>query len=83
MIGSGKDNKRAKLRSRLNDLYDELRKETAERLDRERELNEKERELNEKKRGLNEKKRLDLVKKDLVDLLNGLQSKDTFKAEGK
>ncbi|XP_066913947.1 DNA ligase 1-like [Clytia hemisphaerica] len=64
LIGSGKDNKREKLRSRLNDLYDELRKETTERLDRERELN--------------EKKRLDFVKKDLVDLLNGLQSKDTF-----
>jgi len=71
LIGSGKDHstksdtsKKSELRSRLNQLYDELRKETSERIDEEKERNKRE--------------RLELVKKDLVGLLNGLQSREKF-----
>ena len=75
LIGSGKDSKhhistsiptdgedverKNAIRTRFNRLYDELRKETANRVD---------------SAERNRRERLELVKKDLIGLLNGLQT---------
>ena len=76
LIGSGKDSshkqnpendadrwQKDEIQTRFNKMYDELRKETADRVDSER----------------NRHERLELVKQDLVGLLNRLQTgDDTF-----
>lgn len=69
LIGHGKDSKSSNevdnRHARLSQLYDELRAKTAVHVEK--------KDAQERKNG-----RLEVVKKDLVDLLNGLQSRETF-----
>ena len=78
LIGSGKDSKRMNevddRHARLNQLYDELRTKTAVHVDKQRNAAEVKKEDTRELKNSH----LELVKKDMVDLLNSLQSRETF-----